>query len=376
MTKTTPQTLQTPGPILKAQRLENEWSVEAVADAMHLSNSAIEALEEDRYEDLPGSTYVIGYWRAYARILRIDIDDLIAANKPRLLHEPRLDVVTPAQEATFVRGRKRGNALSLLTLIGVLAALAFAGWFIYKNDLFGGLVSENEAPVAGTQSVAEPDAVVLTSAEDPTDKGQMPTFDASSSAEQDIAASILGDLVPTDAPAKTQPDTSSVGTNNSVAAIPATTSIADDLDVAALVNTEQGGAATQPVTTDTEAQNIPAAPLGDAPANSVAEAQAGEASEGSTEADQLEGASAGNPNVVSISLSADTWLDVRDNGGKLVFANKLAGEMLDIKGAPPFYVFIGNYKAATVRYMNADVPIAPYQGGPAARFRIGEASSE
>ncbi len=374
MSNNTPPDLHpTPGPTLKAQRLANEWSVEAVADAMHLSNSAIEALEEDHYEDLPGSTYIIGYWRAYARILRIDIDDLIAASKPHLLDEPRLDVVTPAQEATFVRTRKRGNALSLLTLFGVLSALAFAGWFIYKNDLLNNVVSKNEAPAAGLQPLAEPDATVLTTTEKSTDSGEMPVVDGAIGTEQDIAASLLGGLVPTDAPATVQPVNSIVGTNNNVATISANNSATDGLDVAALVNTEQGGNTDQPVAADSEVQITSAIPFSDSPPNTIAETQVSETTESSAESVRIEAISTGNPNVVSISLSANTWLDVRDNGGKLVFANKLAGELLDIQGTPPFYVFIGDYEAATVRYMNSDVPIAPYQGGPAARLKVGEA---
>ena len=57
---------QLPGTLLRQAREDRGWSVAEVAGKLHLTESAIVNLEADRYDELPGVTFVRGYIRSYA----------------------------------------------------------------------------------------------------------------------------------------------------------------------------------------------------------------------------------------------------------------------------------------------------------------------
>jgi len=65
------------GQRLAAARIEWGASVGEVAAYLNLSEATIEALESGAHERLPGLTFVKGYLRAYAKLLRLDPDDII-----------------------------------------------------------------------------------------------------------------------------------------------------------------------------------------------------------------------------------------------------------------------------------------------------------
>src|ERR1700679_1442224 len=64
--------LQTVGQDLRAARLRRGDEIASVSRALKIRKDHLEALEEDRLEDLPGKTYAIGFVRSYARHLGLD----------------------------------------------------------------------------------------------------------------------------------------------------------------------------------------------------------------------------------------------------------------------------------------------------------------
>src|SRR6201996_6754530 len=64
--------LETVGQDLRAARLRRGDEIAQVSRALKIRKDHLEALEEDRLEDLPGKTYAIGFIRSYARHLGLD----------------------------------------------------------------------------------------------------------------------------------------------------------------------------------------------------------------------------------------------------------------------------------------------------------------
>jgi cytoskeleton protein RodZ len=64
--------VQTVGQDLRAARLRRGDEIAQVSRALKIRKDHLEALEEDRLEDLPGKTYAIGFVRSYARHLGLD----------------------------------------------------------------------------------------------------------------------------------------------------------------------------------------------------------------------------------------------------------------------------------------------------------------
>ena len=68
---------ETAGKILASARVGWDLSVEEVAENLNLSVDTIRALEADEYDKLPGSTFVKGYIRSYAGLLRLNPDEVL-----------------------------------------------------------------------------------------------------------------------------------------------------------------------------------------------------------------------------------------------------------------------------------------------------------
>ena len=78
------------GATLRAAREAHGMSIDAVAQQLKLAPRQVQALEDDDYAQLPGRTFVRGFMRNYARLLRLDPDAVIAS-LPDAGHAPSLD---------------------------------------------------------------------------------------------------------------------------------------------------------------------------------------------------------------------------------------------------------------------------------------------
>lgn len=126
-----------PGRVLQAERLRRQLALDAVARQLRLSVSQIEALEADSYEKLPGTTFVRGFIRNYARVLGLDAEPLLA--RYELLHPPPstriLSLNTPKGEVGSSTTRlfpgpkrrlRRARMRMAVSVIAVLVLLLFA----------------------------------------------------------------------------------------------------------------------------------------------------------------------------------------------------------------------------------------------------------
>jgi cytoskeleton protein RodZ len=65
------------GQMLRAAREEKQWSLRFTEDTTKIRVRYIQALEEEDYGILPGTTYVKGYLRTYAKHLGLNPDEII-----------------------------------------------------------------------------------------------------------------------------------------------------------------------------------------------------------------------------------------------------------------------------------------------------------
>src|ERR1700710_1897836 len=76
--------LESVGRDLRAARLRRGDEIAAVSRALKIRKDHLEALENDRLEDLPGKTYAIGFVRSYARHLGLDSDQYVERFKQEI----------------------------------------------------------------------------------------------------------------------------------------------------------------------------------------------------------------------------------------------------------------------------------------------------
>jgi cytoskeleton protein RodZ len=181
------------GDRLKKEREQRSVSLDDIALSTKIGTRMLRALEEEKFDQLPGGIFNKGFVRAYARHLGLDEQqtihdylealgetqqrsmppDATAASKPQLVAErpskPILERLEPERAAEIPWG--------LLALGLLLAALAFATWSYYhrsRGDQRSDTTPAPEmqaAPAATRSSAGEPRQIPTS----PTDNNHAPT---------------------------------------------------------------------------------------------------------------------------------------------------------------------------------------------------------
>ena len=121
-----------PGAMLREARESKRLSVRAVADALHLGTDIIEALEEERFGDLPPLTFVKGYLRAYGKLVELPEEQLMGAFD-------RLGLEATEEPPNLNNGDVRGwrgpwGSVILVLFLAALAAALGWWWFEYRDQ--------------------------------------------------------------------------------------------------------------------------------------------------------------------------------------------------------------------------------------------------
>src|SRR4051812_42171625 len=69
------------GTLLCATRMRLGKDLQRIAEVLHIRYTYLVAIEDGRYEDLPGQAYAIGFVRAYADHLGLDGDEVVRRYK-------------------------------------------------------------------------------------------------------------------------------------------------------------------------------------------------------------------------------------------------------------------------------------------------------
>ncbi|MCK5295975.1 MAG: DUF4115 domain-containing protein [Alphaproteobacteria bacterium] len=122
--KTVSSTKPSAGAILKASRKRLGLDLHHIAETLCIRYQYMLAIEEERYSELPGTTYAIGFVRAFAEHVELDGDEMIKRFKEEysdLTDTPRLDFSEPASEASLP-----GKSMLFIALL--IAGVAYGVW--------------------------------------------------------------------------------------------------------------------------------------------------------------------------------------------------------------------------------------------------------
>ena len=140
------------GATLQKSRLEQQWSIEDIAANLNLSSEIIEALEAGDYSSLPEWTFVRGYLTAYARLLGVAEDTVVANTGALGSVVPVMDgsVLTRRRKRIPSDAKMRDRAYRRRSvLIGVCIVIAvLIAWWIggLRPSAFEALFSEMKNP--------------------------------------------------------------------------------------------------------------------------------------------------------------------------------------------------------------------------------------
>jgi cytoskeletal protein RodZ len=119
--------VSSPGSFLRRHRERCGIGLIEVSRVTRIPASSLDALERDRFDDLPGEVFVRGFLKAYALAVRLDPADVLAryTSSRRGVHVTPLPVPTALQVVHDGQGHRFGVALAFVLLL-ILLSLALS----------------------------------------------------------------------------------------------------------------------------------------------------------------------------------------------------------------------------------------------------------
>lgn len=194
------------GRVLRDAREGFGQDIATVSQQLRIRGVYLTAIEEGRYQDLPGSTYAVGFVRSYAEYLGLEPNEIVRRFRDEAAEvngRTKLNFPMPAVEARVPSG-----ALVLMALM--VAVLAYGGWY-YLSDRDRSLVDLVPSVPESLQALVESDSDVETS-----DAEADASAPAVSLATADAASVVPTEDTETDAASTTAPSTSSTTASISV----------------------------------------------------------------------------------------------------------------------------------------------------------------
>ena len=144
-----------PGVMLREARFARDLSEADVANKLNLSRSMIQAIENDDYEKLPGSTFIRGYLRSYARLVDMSGDDIVAAYNLTCEEEEHLPVMAPVTKVRKqVRAGDKSVRWATYLIVAVLVALVIM-WWRNHNDGVADIASDPALAIGSEMKVED-----------------------------------------------------------------------------------------------------------------------------------------------------------------------------------------------------------------------------
>jgi cytoskeletal protein RodZ len=118
---------ETLGHFLRHQRERRGMSVAELSRVTRIPMVSLDAIEADRFDELPGEVFVRGFLRAYAQAVSVLPAEILAryTSSRRIAYVTPLPMQTPLQAAREGQGRRFGVAIAFVLLL-ILMSLALS----------------------------------------------------------------------------------------------------------------------------------------------------------------------------------------------------------------------------------------------------------
>lgn len=136
-----------PRSVLKAARIAQNLSLSEVARQLRLTERQVEALEAGAFDRLPGPVFVRGFIRNYARLLRLDPDQVLSSMRVELPPAEEMVSIPRSENIPFPSSAVRRSPRYLLVALLVAAALGAYEFYWGEPGLSPAVKS---GPVTGT----------------------------------------------------------------------------------------------------------------------------------------------------------------------------------------------------------------------------------
>ncbi len=135
---------------LRRCRVARGLSIEDVAKTLRIRAGFIAAMEQDRFDDLPGPAYISGFLRTYANHLGLDGEQLVAWFKD----DSQSTFATRKMELPVPIAEIRRPTFPIITTSLVVSIAIAAAWYVYQESRSIHIDPIPEAPAPVAEGIA------------------------------------------------------------------------------------------------------------------------------------------------------------------------------------------------------------------------------
>jgi len=304
---------------LRGRRIECGLEIDYVAEILKIRPAVLIAIENGKFDELPGPAYAVGFVRSYATYLGLDAEALVVRFKTEtaeIARRPHLEFPLPIRDSRVPTG-------PLLVICILLAVLTYGGWYY---------LSAQPRDLANLTPDVPERLLRLLKLPPPQKEAPKPATDATTAATAPEAASQVAtagaapSATPGPSPVQAAPQTGAPQSGTAQAGAAATAAQQAVVDGVPPVESKPGAPPLVAALPPTPDLTQPAA-ASDAPK------PAGDTSYGAPD---------GQARVV-LHATADSWVQVRDKGSNLLFTRVLKpGEHYNVPNQQGLTLVAGN----------------------------------
>ncbi|TNV20174.1 cytoskeleton protein RodZ [Buttiauxella sp. B2] len=310
---------KTTGERLRTAREELGLSQQAVAERLCLKVSTVRDIEDDKAPAELASTFLRGYIRSYARLVRIPEEELLPMMEKQA--PIRAAKVAPMQSFSLgKRRKKRDGWLMSFTWLILFVVVGLTGAWWWQNHK----AQQEEISTMADQSSAE-----LSASNGGSQSVPLNTGDSSAAADNSAQQAVQ--------PLVTQSTPATDSTSNQTPA--ATAQQTTSADASAVVAPSQAAVENVQVTTPPVSTSNVALPTDQAAVTNPA----------------------ADPNALVMNFNADCWLEVTDATGKKLFSGMQRKDgTLNLAGQAPYKLKIGAPSAVQIQFQGKPVDLSRF----------------
>ncbi|MDX1492276.1 MAG: DUF4115 domain-containing protein [Pseudohongiellaceae bacterium] len=304
-----------PGELLAKKREELGYTIQQIADRLHITMHYVRALEANEYDKLPGDIFAKGYIRTYASIVKLDPDVLINVYNDYTSQQKCSEF--KAQGGSR-RRRDRNKPWFIVSAIA-LVTIAVALWYFSRESSEAVSAGNAESPVQQVVEPAEqqgtPQAPQVTVSTPQVTQELASRLDAVSDNVPEVVRDAAEDLEAMAEELEASVDEESMTESAQSALDASIEGVADELEEEAV---------------------------------SVAPAQQ---QDQETSVGQLIQVDAGGDDVLKISFVGESIVQIDDSSDTQIYRDiRVAGDVLEVTGSAPFNILLGDAASTSLTF--------------------------
>jgi len=160
---------KTIGEALKDERIKHRLRLEDLSKKTRIRVAYLEALEENRFEDLPATSFVKGYIKTYAHVFGFDHQPLLALLRRDFKESAKGKLIPREFIKPILKKRARKNSVSALLVMMIAVFLSLFGyvglqWYNLTKPPKLEVIQPKEQALVSSKVIVEgetlPDAIV------------------------------------------------------------------------------------------------------------------------------------------------------------------------------------------------------------------------